>query len=82
MTREVAAYFYLNKGKRYMAAGTPHIALKYLKLASEIGYNDEMIHSDIGIFLTDHGFFKEAQAELEKAKKFGDKYYKSMIGEK
>ena len=25
---------------------------------------------------------KYTQAELEKAKKFGDKYYKSMIGEK
>ena len=50
-----------------MAAGKPHIALKYLKLASEIGHNDETIHSEIGIFLTDQGFFEEAQAELKKA---------------
>ncbi|MBW1804077.1 MAG: DUF2723 domain-containing protein [Deltaproteobacteria bacterium] len=67
MTREVTACFYFNKGKWYMAAGKPPVALKYLKLASETGYNDEMIHSDIGIFLADHGFFREAQVELEKA---------------
>jgi len=47
--------------------GAPDVGIKYLRLASRIGYNDDMIHSDMALFLTDYGFFQEARSELEKA---------------
>jgi len=67
MNREVTAYFYFKKGKYFIMVGKPGVALKYFKAASKTGYNDDMIHSDMALFLTDHGFFEEARSELEKA---------------
>jgi len=70
MNREVSAYFYFNKGRYFFAIGAPDIGLKYTRAASIIGYNDDMIHSDIALLLTDHEFFEEARSELEKALEF------------
>jgi Flp pilus assembly protein TadD len=47
--------------------GQYDLGLRNIKLASRIGYNDTGIHSDSAVFLTDHGFFKDARDELEKA---------------
>ena len=67
MNRAVCAYFHFNKGKYFFMAGAPEVGIKYLRLASRIGYNDDMIHSDMALFLADYGFFQEARSELEKA---------------
>lgn len=72
MNREVSSYFYFKKGKYYLTIGAPDIGLKYLRLASDIGYNDDMIHSDMALLFADHGFFKEARSELEKALVYND----------
>ena len=67
MNREVSAYFHFNKAKYFFMVEAPDVGLNHIRLASRIGYNDTMIHSDMAVFLTDHGFFKEARSELEKA---------------
>lgn len=67
MNREVISYFYFDKGKHFFMTGASDAGLKYFKLASQVGYNDDMIHSDMALFLTDRGFFKEAREELDKA---------------
>jgi len=36
-------------------------------VASKVAYDDDVIHTDMAVFLTDHGFFEPARAELEKA---------------
>ncbi|MCJ7594757.1 MAG: tetratricopeptide repeat protein, partial [Desulfobacterales bacterium] len=41
--------------------------LKTLELAARTGFDDTLIHSDMGIFLTDYGFFEEARQALERA---------------
>lgn len=67
MTREVSAYFHFSLGKYFFMLGQPAQGLKHIKSASRIGYNDTIIHSDIGVFLIDRGLFEEARSELEKA---------------
>jgi len=67
MTREVSAYFHFSLGKYLFMLGWPAQGLKHIKSASQIGYNDTIIHSDIGVFLTNQGLFEEARSELEKA---------------
>ncbi|MBW1853751.1 MAG: DUF2723 domain-containing protein [Deltaproteobacteria bacterium] len=72
MNRAVNAYFHFSKGKHFFMIGVPKVGLEYLRLASQIGYNDDMIHSDIAVFLTDYEFFEEARLELEKALIYND----------
>jgi Flp pilus assembly protein TadD len=48
-------------------SGRRSAGLQNLRLAREIGYNDNVIHSDMGVFLADHGFFEEARISLEMA---------------
>ncbi len=67
MTRQVSAYFHFARGKSLLLGGQTADGLKRFELASRTGYNDTMIHSDMGIFLTNRGFFAEARHELEKA---------------
>jgi tetratricopeptide (TPR) repeat protein len=47
--------------------GQPVPGLKEIKWASQVAYNDTMIHSDIALLLIDHGLLEEARSELEKA---------------
>ena len=72
MNRAVNAYFHFSKGKHFFMIGLPKLGLDYIMLASQIAYDDDMIHSDIAVFLTDYGFFKEARLELEKASIYND----------
>ena len=72
MSREVCSFFFFRKGESLWASGRIGEALQHLKLASLIGYNDTSIHSEIGLFLTDRGFFDEARKELEKALVYHD----------
>ena len=65
--RVVCAYYYYNRGKSWFYAGYPTLGLKNIDLASRIGYDDGVIHSNMAIFLVDQGFFREARKELEKA---------------
>jgi len=67
LNRQTCAFFYFRYGQYFFMAGDPVNGLRYIQNASRIGYNDTGIHSAIGIFLTDQGFFKEARKELEKA---------------
>jgi tetratricopeptide (TPR) repeat protein len=67
MNREICAYFFFDRGKDLMLSGQRSAGLQNLRLAREIGYNDNVIHLDMGVFLTDHGFFEEARLSLEKA---------------
>jgi tetratricopeptide (TPR) repeat protein len=76
MNREVTAFFHFNHAKHFFAMGHSPLALKYIKRASEVGFNDDLIHSEMAVFLVDEGFFKEARKELEKALV----YYKDLDG--
>lgn len=70
MNREVCAYFFFNRGKALILSGQGPAGIQSLRLAREIGYNDRMIHSDMGVFLADHGLFEEARLSLERANRF------------
>ncbi|MFX1297379.1 MAG: tetratricopeptide repeat protein, partial [Promethearchaeota archaeon] len=67
MNREVTANYHLNKGKHLIMLGGIEAGLRRLKLASQIGYNDDLIHTELSLLLTDFGFLDEAREELEKS---------------
>jgi tetratricopeptide (TPR) repeat protein len=67
MNRHLAAHFHFALGRYLFATGQPALGLKVVKGASQIAYDDTMIHSDIALFLIDKGFLDEARGELEKA---------------
>ncbi|MBW2173552.1 MAG: tetratricopeptide repeat protein, partial [Deltaproteobacteria bacterium] len=67
MNRHVCAHFHFSLGKYLFMIGKPVPGLKEIKWASQIAYDDTMIHSDIALLLIDQGFFEEARSELEKA---------------
>ncbi|MDB9822134.1 DUF2723 domain-containing protein [Deltaproteobacteria bacterium] len=76
MNREVTANYHLNKGKHFIMLGGVEAGLQRLKLASQIGYNDDLIHTELSVLLTDFGFFDEAKKELEKSLL----YYQNLAG--
>jgi tetratricopeptide (TPR) repeat protein len=67
MNRQMAAYFEFFRGMAFILSGESSLGLKRMKIASEVGYDDELLYSDMGVFLTDQGFFVEARGALEKA---------------
>lgn len=67
MTREICAFYYFSKGKHLFNSGRPAKGLAYFQLASRIGYDDELIHSEMGVFLTNQGLYEAARKELEIA---------------
>jgi tetratricopeptide (TPR) repeat protein len=67
MNREMSAYFHFGRGKDLILSGQPSLGLKNLELAAQTGYNDNLIYSDMAVFLTDHGYFEQARRALEKA---------------
>ena len=67
MNRQVSAHYFFGRAKHFFSFKQPSIGLKNIKLASHVAHNDESIHSDIAVFLTDQGLFKEARQELETA---------------
>jgi tetratricopeptide (TPR) repeat protein len=67
MNRQIKAYFFFCLGKHFILAGQPSLGLNNMKVAAEAGYDDELIHSDMAVFLTDHGFLEEARAALGEA---------------
>jgi tetratricopeptide (TPR) repeat protein len=67
MNREVSAFFYFGRGKHLILLGQASRGLEYLRLAATIGYDDTLIPSETGIFLTDHGYYGEARQALERA---------------
>jgi tetratricopeptide (TPR) repeat protein len=90
MNREVCAYFFFDRGQELMLSGQRSAGLQNLRLAREIGYNDNVIHSDMGVFFADNGFFEEARQSLEKALLYHEDlsgvynnwgYYYDKIGE-
>jgi len=90
MNREICAYFFFDRGKDLILSGHRSAGLQDLRLAREIGYNDNVIHSDMGVFFADHGFFEEARLSLEKAVLYHEDlsgvynnwgYYYDKIGE-
>jgi Tfp pilus assembly protein PilF len=61
-----------------------------MKLARDVGYNDNVIHSEMAVFLTDHCFFEEARLSLERALLYHEDlsgvhnnwgYYYNKVGE-
>jgi len=66
MNREITANYHLNKGQHLIMLGGIEPGLRRLKLASEIGFNDDIIHTHLSLIFSDFGFFDEAKAELEK----------------
>ncbi len=67
MTREVSSFYFLREAENLFSRGRPAEGLWKLRMASTTGYNDTSIHSEIGLFLSDRGFFQAAKSELEKA---------------
>lgn len=72
MSREVRSFYFFRKGESLWRSGHAAEGLRHLSIASLTGYNDTSIHSEIGLFLTDTGFFDEARNELEKALVYHD----------
>ena len=72
MTREVCSRYFYRYGESLLLTMQVAEGLKQLSIASKIGYDDTSIHSDIGVLLTDRGFFDEARNELEKALVYHD----------
>jgi len=70
MNREICAYFFFDRGKALILTGQASAGLKHMKLAREVGYDDNVIHSEMAVFLTDHGFFEEARLSLERALRY------------
>ncbi|MBW2028481.1 MAG: DUF2723 domain-containing protein [Deltaproteobacteria bacterium] len=67
MTRQVQAHFHLRYGQYLFIARQIRLGLRYLKNASQIGHDDDMVHMKIFTLLADYGFYEEARVELEKA---------------
>jgi tetratricopeptide (TPR) repeat protein len=72
MNREVSAFFYFSRGKHLIFSGQASRGLEYLRLAATIGYDDTLIPSETGIFLTDHGYYEEARQALERAMTYNE----------
>jgi tetratricopeptide (TPR) repeat protein len=72
MSREVCSFYFFRKAESLFEAGQVAEGLEELRIASLIGYNDTSIHSEIGLFLTDRGYFDEAREEFEKALAYND----------
>ena len=72
MSREVCSFYFFRKAENLFQAGQVTEGLQELRIASLIGYNDTSIHSEIGLLLTDRGFFDEARNEFEKALVYHD----------
>ena len=66
MTRHLSARFHFALGQYLFSIGQQTLGLEIIKLASQIGYDDTVIHSDIALYLMGEGFLEEARAELEK----------------
>jgi hypothetical protein len=67
MNRQVCSYFHFSLGRFFFECGLPGKGLESMRRASKIGYDDEMIHSDLGVFFTQRGFFEDAALELDLA---------------
>ncbi|RPJ21409.1 MAG: tetratricopeptide repeat protein, partial [Desulfobacteraceae bacterium] len=67
MNREICAYYFFDRGKSLILSGQTSAGLTHMKRARDMGYNDNVIHSEMAVFLTDHGFFEEANLSLERA---------------
>ena len=72
MSREVCSFYFFRKGENLWLSDHVAESLWQLRIASLIGYNDTSIHSEIGLFLTDRGFFDGARNEFEKALLYHD----------
>ncbi|MCP4576050.1 MAG: tetratricopeptide repeat protein, partial [Deltaproteobacteria bacterium] len=72
MSREVCSFYFFRKGENLWRADRTAESLAQLRIASRIGYNDTAIHSEIGLFLTDRGFFHAARSAFEKALLYHD----------
>jgi hypothetical protein len=90
MTRQVTAYYHFSLGRYLFKAGFRDKGIDAVKLASNMGYNDEILHSDIAVFFTKQGLFKEAESELEKALRYAEDqgmvynnwgYYYNAVGD-
>jgi len=67
MNRHLSARFNLALGQHLFDTGQQVLGLKLTKLASQIAYDDTVIHSDIALLLMDEGLLQEARTELENA---------------
>jgi tetratricopeptide (TPR) repeat protein len=67
MNREICAYYFFDRGKGLILSGQTSAGLTYMKRARDMGYNDNVIHSEMAVFLTDYGFYEEARLSLERA---------------
>jgi Flp pilus assembly protein TadD len=67
MNREICAYYFFDRGKALILSGQTSAGLAHMKRARDVGYDDNVVHSEMAVFLTDHGFFEEAKLSLERA---------------
>ncbi len=72
MNRQIIAYYNFVKGRHLILLGGAEPGLRRMKMASRIGYNDEIIHNELALFYTDHGFYDMAEGELKKALIYSD----------
>ena len=72
MNRKVTCYYFFRRGESLWHLGRINEAMRFLRLASHTGYNDASIHSDLGIFYTDRGYFEDARKALVKALLYHD----------
>jgi tetratricopeptide (TPR) repeat protein len=70
MGRQVAAFYFFSKAQYFFSLGQRELGLKYIRMASQTGYNDELIHSELAVYLIANRYFKEARQELLKAEEY------------
>ena len=71
-SREICSNFFYRYGVFVFMTGHRELGLRYMKMASRIGYDDTAVHSAIGTFLTEEGLFEEARLELQKMSMYYD----------
>jgi tetratricopeptide (TPR) repeat protein len=70
MNRQICGFFYFAKARYLIRAGRRRSGIQMIRKASKTAHNDLVLHSDLGVFLTDHGYFQAAKRELEIAFRF------------
>jgi tetratricopeptide (TPR) repeat protein len=67
MTRQVSGHFFLRYGMYLYSSGNHKRGLRYIREASQLGYDDAGILCGAAIFFSDQGLFDLAQDHLARA---------------
>jgi len=70
MNRSVSGYFLFKFSRDLISAGDQERGLTMMQRASELAYNDDTLHAEIGLFFTEQAMYEIAAYELTLALKY------------